>query len=241
MPDASRNPPPPPTCPAARTSPAAPSATTRSCAASAPAGWGRSTCARQLSLKREVALKLLRNDLAANATALLRFQAEAEAVAKLNHPNIVHIHQIGEHDGLRYMVLEYVDGRNLRDYLARKGPPDLPVTLSVIRQVVLALQKAHEQGIVHRDIKPENILVTAQGRGEGHRLRAVAVLRRATPATQPDAERRDARHAAVHVAGAGAGEGGRSPQRHLLARRDLLPPARRRAAVPRRRRPSTWR
>ena len=123
-------------------------------------GMGQVYLARQLSLKRDVALKLLRNDLTTNTTALKRFQAEAEAVARLNHPNIVHIHQIGEHDGLRYMVLEYVDGRNLRDYLARKGPPDLAVTLSVIRQVVLALQKAHELGIVHRDIKPENILIT---------------------------------------------------------------------------------
>jgi serine/threonine-protein kinase len=58
------------------------------------------------------------------------------------------------------MALEYVDGRNLRDYLARKGPPDLPVALSVMRQVAAALQRAHEQGIAHRDIKPENILVT---------------------------------------------------------------------------------
>ena len=123
-------------------------------------GMGQVYLARQTSLKREVALKLLRGDLNENLTALARFQAEAQAVAKLNHPNIVHIHQIGESDGLRYMVLEFVDGRNLRDYLARKGPPDLPVTLSVMRQVALALQKAHEQGIVHRDIKPENILVT---------------------------------------------------------------------------------
>ncbi|MBN9122836.1 MAG: serine/threonine protein kinase, partial [Planctomycetes bacterium] len=123
-------------------------------------GMGQVYLARQTSLKRDVALKLLRGELNANLTALARFQAEAQAVAKLNHPNIVHIHQIGEADGLRYMVLEYVDGRNLRDYLARKGPPDLPITLSVMRQVALALQKAHEQGIVHRDIKPENILVT---------------------------------------------------------------------------------
>src|SRR3954466_790874 len=123
-------------------------------------GMGQVYLARQLSLKREVALKLLRGELNANPTALARFQAEAQAVAKLNHPNIVHIHQIGESDGLRYMVLEFVDGRNLREYLARKGPPDLPITLSVMRQVSLALQKAHEQGIVHRDIKPENILVT---------------------------------------------------------------------------------
>jgi len=123
-------------------------------------GMGQVYLARQLSLKRDVAVKLLRNDLANNPVALKRFQAEAEAVAKLNHPNIVHIHQIGEHDGLRYMVLEYVEGRNLREYLVRKGPPDLAVTFSIIRQVALALQKAHEEGIVHRDIKPENILVT---------------------------------------------------------------------------------
>jgi len=123
-------------------------------------GMGQVYLARQLTLKREVALKLLRDDLNKNPTALMRFQAEAEAVAKLNHPNIVHIHQMGETDGLRYMVLEYVEGRNLRDHLARKGPPDLLVTLSIIRQVVLAIQQAHEQGIVHRDIKPENILVT---------------------------------------------------------------------------------
>ncbi len=123
-------------------------------------GMGQVYLARQLSLKREVALKLLKGELSANPVALARFEAEAQAVAKLNHPNIVHIHAIGEADGLRYMVLEFVDGRNLRDYMARKGPPDLPVTLSVMRQVALALQKAHEQGIVHRDIKPENILVT---------------------------------------------------------------------------------
>jgi serine/threonine-protein kinase len=123
-------------------------------------GMGQVYLARQMSLKREVALKLLRGELSDDPTALARFQAEAQAVAKLNHPNIVHIHQVGEADGLRYMVLEFVDGRNLRDYLARKGPPDLPIALSVIRQVALAMQKAHEQGIVHRDIKPENILVT---------------------------------------------------------------------------------
>lgn len=123
-------------------------------------GMGQVYLARQLSLQRQVAIKLLRDDLTANPNALKRFEAEAQAVARLNHPNIVHIHQIGEHAGLRYMALEYVDGRNLREHLARKGPPDLPVCLSIMRQVALALQNAHAQGIVHRDIKPENILVT---------------------------------------------------------------------------------
>src|SRR3954471_15986939 len=123
-------------------------------------GMGQVYLARQLTLKRDVALKFLRADLNANPTARKRFQAEAEAVARLNHANIVHIYEIREQCGLWYMALEYVEGRNLRDHIERKGPPELPIAVSVVRQVCLALQKAHEQGIVHRDIKPENILVT---------------------------------------------------------------------------------
>jgi serine/threonine-protein kinase len=123
-------------------------------------GMGQVYLARQLSLKRQVALKLLRKDLANNETAMMRFQAEAEAVARLNHTNIVQVYGAGESDGLRYMALEFVDGRNLREHLARKGPPDLPIALSIMRQIATALQKAHELGLVHRDIKPENILVT---------------------------------------------------------------------------------
>lgn len=123
-------------------------------------GMGQVYLARQLSLKRQVALKLLRNDLANNPIAMKRFQAEAEAVATLNHPNIVQVYGAGESEGLRYMALEFVDGRNLREHLARKGPPELAIALSIMKQVATALQKAHEQGLVHRDIKPENILVT---------------------------------------------------------------------------------
>ena len=123
-------------------------------------GMGAVYLARQRSLKREVALKILRKDLADNPTASQRFQAEAEAVARVTHANIVQVYAVGEEDGLRYMALEYVDGRNLRDYLARKGPPDLPLALTVMRQVAAALQRASEIGIVHRDIKPENILIT---------------------------------------------------------------------------------
>lgn len=123
-------------------------------------GMGQVYLARQLSLKRQVALKILRDDLTANQTALKRFQAEAEAVARISHPNIVQVYAVGEQDGLRYMALEYVEGRNLRDYLDRKGPPDLPVALSVLKQVASALQRAAELGLVHRDVKPENILLT---------------------------------------------------------------------------------
>ena len=121
---------------------------------------GQVYLARQNSLKREVALKVLRNDLAADETSLKRFRAEAEAVARVTHANIVQVYAVGEQDGLHFMALEYVDGRNLRDYLTKKGAPDLPLALAVMRQVAAALQRASELGIAHRDIKPENILIT---------------------------------------------------------------------------------
>jgi serine/threonine-protein kinase len=126
-------------------------------------GMGQVYLAEQVSLKRRVALKILKADLAADPNALQRFKREAEAVARVNHANIVQVYQIGAAGGLHYMALEYVEGRNLRDYVARRGPPDLPLALSVMRQVASALQRAGELGIVHRDIKPENILLTRKG------------------------------------------------------------------------------
>jgi serine/threonine-protein kinase len=123
-------------------------------------GMGAVYLADQISLKRKVALKFLRPELAANPAALKRFRTEAEAIARLNHANIVQVYAIGEADGQNYMALEYVDGRTLRDLVVRKGPPDLPICLAIMRQVAAALQRACEAGIVHRDIKPENILIT---------------------------------------------------------------------------------
>jgi serine/threonine-protein kinase len=123
-------------------------------------GMGQVYLARQLSLKRDVALKILSRELADSPAALKRFQAEAEAVARMTHANIVQVYAVGEQDGLRYMALEYVEGRDLRDHLDRKGPPELPLSLAVMRQVAAALLRASESGIVHRDIKPENILIT---------------------------------------------------------------------------------
>ncbi len=123
-------------------------------------GMGYVYLAEQSSLKRKVALKFLRADLAANPTALSRFRREAEAVARVTHANIVQVYAIGEANGRHFMALEYVDGRTLGKYLTQKGPPDLPIALSIIRQVAAALQRASESNIVHRDIKPENILLT---------------------------------------------------------------------------------
>jgi predicted Ser/Thr protein kinase len=126
-------------------------------------GMGQVYLAEQISLKRKVALKILRPELASDPTALPRFKAEATAVAQATHANIVQVYAIGEADGLFYMALEYVEGRNLREYLLKKGPPDLLLALSLMRQVASALQRASELGIIHRDIKPENILLTRKG------------------------------------------------------------------------------
>jgi serine/threonine-protein kinase len=126
-------------------------------------GMGQVYLAEQLSLKRKVALKILKAELARNTTSLQRFKAEAEAVARATHANIVQVYAIGESDGLHYMALEFVDGRNLREYVEKKGPPEVLICLSIIRQVAAALQRAAELGIIHRDIKPENILLTRKG------------------------------------------------------------------------------
>jgi serine/threonine-protein kinase len=128
-------------------------------------GMGQVYLAEQVSLKRKVALKILRPDMTteAKAKALSRFRREAEAVAQATHANIVQVYAYGEADGMPYMALEYVEGRNLREFITKKGPPELPVALSIMRQIAAALQRASELGIVHRDIKPENILLTRKG------------------------------------------------------------------------------
>lgn len=126
-------------------------------------GMGQVYLAEQCSLKRKVALKILRVELAQNKTSLQRFKAEGEAVARATHANIVQVYAVGEALGLHYMALEYVEGRNLREYLAKKGPPDLPLILGIMRQVAAALQRAAELGLIHRDIKPDNILLTRKG------------------------------------------------------------------------------
>ncbi len=126
-------------------------------------GMGQVYLAEQISLKRKVALKILRPEMAGDPTSLQRFKAEATAVAQATHANIVQIYAIGEDSGIAYMALEYVEGRNLREYLEKKGPPDLLLALSIMRQVASALQRAAELGIIHRDIKPDNILLTRKG------------------------------------------------------------------------------
>jgi len=119
--------------------------------------------AEQTQLKRWVAVKILKPELADDKTCLRRFEREAQAAASLVHANIVQIHEVGHVEGLHFIVQEYVQGQNLREWLGRNGPPLLQPALSIMRQIAAALSKAAEQGVVHRDIKPENIMITAAG------------------------------------------------------------------------------
>src|SRR5437773_1542135 len=126
-------------------------------------GMGQVYLAEQTSLKRKVALKLLHPDLASNERSLMRFKAEAENVARATHANIVQIYTIGQANGVNYLALEYVEGKNLREFIEKKGTPELSLGLHIMMQVASALQRASELGIIHRDIKPENILLTKKG------------------------------------------------------------------------------
>ena len=127
-------------------------------------GMGEVYLAEQESLRRQVAVKVLRPSLATDANYVRRFTHEARAAAGLNHANIVQIYEVGQSEGIHYIVQEYVPGQNLRQLLSRRGRPlEIGETIAVVRQVAAALHKASEQGIVHRDIKPENIMLTPSG------------------------------------------------------------------------------
>jgi serine/threonine-protein kinase len=120
--------------------------------------------AEQRSLGRQVALKVLRRELAGDQSYIKRFQNEARAAAALVHANIVQIHEVGCIDQTYFIAQEYVPGQNLKQALARRAAPlEPPTALRIVRQVAAALHKARERGIVHRDIKPENIMLTADG------------------------------------------------------------------------------
>ncbi|MHC4449626.1 MAG: protein kinase domain-containing protein [Planctomycetota bacterium] len=119
--------------------------------------------AEQSSLNRLVALKILRPELAASRSAMKRFNREARVIAKLAHPNVVKVHELGEENGTHFIAMELVPGRTL-DELFKRGRPTLERTLTWVGQCARGLQAAHEQGIVHRDVKPSNILITPDDR-----------------------------------------------------------------------------
>jgi eukaryotic-like serine/threonine-protein kinase len=119
--------------------------------------------AQQLSLGRQVALKVLNAELAHDPIYVQRFQHEARAAAALVHAGIVQIYEVGQVDGVHFIAQEFVPGRNLGDVIKSQGRLAPGVTLDILRQVASALSKAASEGIVHRDIKPENIMLARSG------------------------------------------------------------------------------
>lgn len=116
--------------------------------------------ARCQLLNRYVAVKILRPEFTANEEFVKKFKRESLSAASLSHPNIVGIYDVGEEDGIYYIVMEYIQGQTLKEYIKKNGKLDYKETLRIIYQIALALEHAHKNGIVHRDIKPHNILIT---------------------------------------------------------------------------------
>ena len=126
-------------------------------------GMGEVYRARDLKLKREVAIKVLPDEFSRDADRLNRFQREAEVLASLNHPNIANIYDLEEENGSRYLVLELVEGETLADRIANGAIP-VEEALTIARQIAEGLEAAHEKGIIHRDLKPANVKITPDGK-----------------------------------------------------------------------------
>ena len=174
-------------------------------------------------IERDVAIKLLADHLAADATALGRFLAEAKAAGKINHPNVVAIYEIGRQDAMAYLVLEYVPGGSLADQVTQqRALPVLEATRALI-DACKGVGAAHAAGLIHRDIKPENFMRAADGSIKVADFGLAKSAGGGPPGIHPG--RHGRRHAVFHESGAVRGQAARPAQRHLLPRGDLLHPA----------------
>ncbi|MEL7474541.1 MAG: serine/threonine-protein kinase, partial [Planctomycetota bacterium] len=125
-------------------------------------GMGVVYLARDQRLDRDVAIKSLPEHLASDPARLERFEREAKTLAQLSHPNVVGIHGVEEHEGARYLVLEYAEGESLADRLDR-GPLPVDDAIELAAEIAAGVEAAHEAGVIHRDLKPANIIVTPDG------------------------------------------------------------------------------
>src|SRR5262249_50435877 len=138
---------------------------------------------------RTVAIKMLPGPFAADPARAHRFEREARAISKLNHPHICALYDVGQYEGSSFLVMEYLEGESLAERL-RKGALPLEEALACAAQIAEALGEAHQQGIVHRDLKPGNVMLTRKGAklldfGIA-KLRAGAVSSEGPTATKPD-------------------------------------------------------
>ena len=114
-------------------------------------------------LERKVAIKVLRGDLSNDEKFIRRFKREALSVSNLSHPNIVEVYDVGEEDGNYYIVMEYIEGKTLKQLLQKRGALTLPEVIDIMSQLTDGLSHAHEAYIIHRDIKPQNIMIEDNG------------------------------------------------------------------------------
>ena len=119
--------------------------------------------AHDLILNRDVAVKLLRLDLRDDQAAIRRFRREANSLTELVNPYIVNIYDVDEDNGMQYLVMEYVDGTDLKEYIARNHPMPYARIIEIFLQILSAVDEAHAHGIIHRDLKPQNILMDKNG------------------------------------------------------------------------------
>ena len=194
-------------------------------------GMGEVYRARDTRLDRHVALKILSPDATTDIRGRARLAYEARAIARLSHPHICALHDIGHHDGVDFLVMEYLDGETLASRL-RRAPLPVAEAVRIAIQIAEALDAAHAEGIVHSDLKPANIMLVNDSSGRDGEPQSKLLdfgLARFQPTSRisesgmPAADhagstrtRCDRRHSAVHGARTGARRGGGSPKRHLL-------------------------
>lgn len=115
-------------------------------------------------LDREVAVKVLKAEFAEDVTFVTKFRSEAQSAARLEHPNIVNIYDVGSENGMYYIVMEYVEGITLKTYVEKKGRLNFKEAISIAIQVGRGIEAAHNKNIIHRDIKPQNIIISTEGK-----------------------------------------------------------------------------
>ena len=120
--------------------------------------------AQDHKLNRMVAFKVMKAEFSGDTNFVNKFQREAQAAARLSHPNIVNVYDVGEDNGINYIVMELVEGITLKDYITRKGKLSIREATSIAIQVSLGLEAAHNSGIIHRDVKPQNIIISIDGK-----------------------------------------------------------------------------
>ena len=120
--------------------------------------------AKDLTLGRFVAIKILKSEFSEDLNFVTKFRTEAQSAAGLEHPNIVNIYDVGSERGMHYIVMEFVEGVTLKTYIEKKGQLSFKEAVSIAIQVGRGIEAAHSKGIVHRDIKPQNIIISTEGK-----------------------------------------------------------------------------